>query len=32
VAGRQLPWLTVVALAAVVLAVVVGVAATGGRP
>jgi NADH:ubiquinone oxidoreductase subunit 5 (subunit L)/multisubunit Na+/H+ antiporter MnhA subunit len=31
-AGRQLPWLTVVALAAVVLAVVLGVAASGGRP
>jgi NADH:ubiquinone oxidoreductase subunit 5 (subunit L)/multisubunit Na+/H+ antiporter MnhA subunit len=30
-AGRQLPWLTVVAFGAVVLAVVVALAATGGR-
>jgi hypothetical protein len=32
VAGRQLPWLTVVAVAAVVLAVAVGLVASGGRP
>jgi hypothetical protein len=30
-AGRQMPWLTVVALAAVVLAVVVGLVAAGPR-